>query len=233
MNSVQSRLALGSLFVAMALIVTSCAQAQAAAVPASSADPVVTVDFSSPAMDPSHWLLTIHPDGSGHFRSEAGTGQPNDKDRMDAPGVDRDVHLSPEFSAHVFQVAQRHNWFQQECESHLKVAFQGWKKLSYSGPEGQGSCTFNYSKDKDIADLGDYLVGVAETIREGARLELLLQHDRLGLDKETEYMVEAEKDGRLRQVGVIRDILERIEGDQDVMDRVHKRARILLQHAST
>ena len=71
-------------------------------------------------------------------------------------------------------------------------------------------------------------MGVSETIREGARLELLLQHDRLGLDQETEFMVDAVKDGRLRQIGVIRDILERLADDPEVMDRVRKRARVLL-----
>jgi hypothetical protein len=77
------------------------------------------------------------------------------------------------------------------------------------------------------------MVGVAETIREGARLELLLQHDPLGLDQETEYMVDAMKDGRLRQIGVIHDILERLAGDSAVMDRVRKRARQMLAHAGT
>jgi hypothetical protein len=227
MNRVPWKQAFACLLVA--LTAARWVQAQAA----SAADPVITVDFSSPAMDPPHWLLTVHPDGSGHFRSEAGANPPNDKDTMSAPGVDRDVQLTPSFTAHLFQVAKRHKWFQQDCDSHLKVAFQGWKKLSYSGPEGQGSCTFNYSKDKEIGDLGDALVGVAETIREGARLELLMQHDRLGLDKETEYMVDAAKDGRLREIGVIREILERLEGDQEVMERVHKRVRILLQLAAT
>jgi len=42
---------------------------------------------------------------------------------------------------------------------------------------------------------GESLVAVAAGILEGARLESLLQHDRLGLDKETEYLEEAAKDG--------------------------------------
>jgi hypothetical protein len=231
MNPVPPKPFLTCLIVTLVFTAGACAQPAPDAAP--STDPVVTVDFSSPAMDPSHWLMTIHPDGSGHFRSEARPGQPNEKEQLEAPGVDRDIHLSPDFAAHVFEVARHHNWFQQDCDSHYKVAFQGWKKLSYSGPDGQGSCTFNFSKEKDIADLGDALVSVAETIREGARLELLLQHDRLGLDRETEYMVEAAKDGRLRQICVIREILERLENDSEVMDRVHKRVRILLQHAST
>ena len=72
----------------------------------------------------------------------------------------------------------------------MKVAFQGWKTLTYTGPAGQGSCTFNYSRDKEIQALGDPSA-VAQTILEGARLEMLLQHDRLGLDKEMEYLTEA------------------------------------------
>jgi hypothetical protein len=192
------------------------------------ADPVVTVDFSNPGTNPAHWVLVLHPDGSGHFHSEHGVAPSNESQSMDVPDVDRDVRLSPDFAAHVFQVARGHHWFREDCDSHMKVAFQGWKKISYAGPEGQGSCTFNFSKDKDIAELGDTFVGVSETIREGARLELLLQHDRLGLDQETEFMVDAVKDGRLRQIGVIRDILERLADDPEVMDRVRKRARVLL-----
>ena len=152
---------------------------------------------------------------------------------MDAPDVDRPVQLGAEFAERVFQTAQRHHWFNEKCESHLKVAFQGWKKLSYSGPEGHGSCAFNYSKDKDIQALGDSLMGVAETLREGARLEMLLQHDRLGLDKEMEYLTEATKDGRMRQTCTIRGILERLEGDQEVLERVRKRAHALLEHPGT
>jgi hypothetical protein len=116
-----------------------------------------------------------------------------------------------------------------ECESHLKVAFQGRKKLSYAGPEGQGACTFNYSKDKGIQALGDSLVAVSSTILEGARLELLLQHDRLGLDKEMEYLTEAQGDGRVQQICTIRAILERLAEDPAVMERVRKRARSMLE----
>jgi hypothetical protein len=113
----------------------------------------------------------------------------------------------------------------------MKVAFQGWKKLSYQGPDGSGSCTFNYSKDKEVQGMGESLVAVAAGILEGARLESLLQHDRLGLDKETEYLEEAAKDGRVQQVLTIREILERVADDEGVMERVRKRARELLARA--
>ncbi|HUV68267.1 MAG TPA: hypothetical protein VMW15_01305 [Terracidiphilus sp.] len=206
---------------------TQAAQGQ----PRSAANSSVVVDFSNPALSPSHWTLTLHRDGSGHFHSEHGDQSQGGLQQMEAPDVDRSIHVSPEFAQRVFLIAQRHKWFNDKCESHLKVAFQGWKKLSYVGPEGQGACTFNYSQDKDIQALGDEIVAVAETVGEGARLEMLLQHDRLGLDREIEFACQAVQDGRMRQIGVIKPILERLAGDDEVLDRVRKQARILLAHA--
>ena len=147
--------------------------------------------------------------------------------------MDRDIHLSAQFAGRVFEVAQRHGWFNAACESHLKVAFQGWKTLTYTGPKGQGSCTFNYSKDKELQDLGDSLEAVSTTILEGARLELLLQHDRLGLDQEMGFLSDAAGDGRAQELCAIREILERLVQDDGVLERVRKQARSLLAQGST
>jgi hypothetical protein len=193
--------------------------------------PAFQVDYSNPSITPSHWTLTFSVDGSGHFRSERGGTPASDPPVMEAPNVDRDISLSGPFAAHVFQVAQSQIVLGRECESHMKVAFQGWKKIHYAGPEGEWSCEFNYSRDKQVQALGDSLVAVASTILEGARLETLLQHDRLGLDHETQFMLEASGDGRLLQLGAIRSILERLAADDQVMDRVRKRAKQLLARA--
>jgi len=91
-------------------------------------------------------------------------------------------------------------------------------------------CEFNYSKDKEIQALGNRF-GRSGTILEGARIEVLLRHDRLGLDSETEYMVEAVGDGRMQQIGVIREILQRLADDPTVMERARRRARVLLEGA--
>jgi hypothetical protein len=150
---------------------------------------------------------------------------------MQAADVDRDIHVAKGFAQRAFATAHQHQLFASGCESHLKVAFQGWKKISYKGMDGEGSCSFNYSKEKDIQGLGDSLVAVAAAIVEGARLETLLQHDRLGLDKETEFLVEAVGDGRVQQVCTIKGILQRLAEDPEVMDRVRKRAKLLLARA--
>lgn len=193
---------------------------------------VVRVDFSNPGVVPSNWTLTLHPDGSGHFHSERGSAPEQDPPAMEPPNIDRDVHVSERFAARVFQTVQDHTVRSGNCESHMKVAFQGWKKFTYSGPEGQWSCEFNYSRDRQVQELGDSLMAVSGSILEGARLEMLLQHDRLGLDKEMEFISDAAADGRLTQICTIRGILERLADDPEVMERVRKRAKTLLAKAA-
>jgi hypothetical protein len=192
----------------------------------------VRIEFSNPGLIPATWTLELHPDGSGHFRSERGSAPRPEMAWMEPPDLDQDVHVSAAFAAHVFETAAAAHYFQVDCESHAKVAFQGTKRLSYAGPDGNGACTFNYAKDKQIQDLGDALEATATTIIEGARLERLRQHDRLGLDQEMQSFAEMTTDGRATEVGTIRDELERIADDEALMDRVRRRARELLVKAS-
>jgi hypothetical protein len=189
------------------------------------------MDYSNPGLTPAHWILKLSPDGSGHFWSERGNAPMDASQGLETANLDRDIHVSAAFASRVFDTARQHKLSDAQCESRMKVAFQGWKKVSYKGPDGSGSCTFNYSKDKEIQWLGESLVAVAGTVVEGARLETLLQHDRLGLDKEMEYLTEAAGDGRVQQIGTIRSILERLADDPEVMERVRKRARVLLARA--
>jgi hypothetical protein len=195
--------------------------------PATQGAQVFRVDFSNPALTPSNWTMILHPDGSGHFHSVHGNAPPADME-MEPRDVDRDIHVSGEFAQRVFQEVHDHPQTSGGCESHMKVAFQGWKKLSYTGPDGGWSCEFNYSRDKQIQSLSESLMAVAGTILEGARLEMLLQHDRLGLDKEMEFISDAAGDGRLMQICAIKGILERLADDDEVMERVRKRAKVLL-----
>lgn len=194
------------------------------------ADPgrAVQIHYSNPGLIPSQWTLVVHPDGSAHFTSTRGSAPRERDSEIEPPNLDRDVQLNPAFARHVFQVAEQKKLFRKQCESHLNVAFQGTKTLTYMGPDGQGSCAFNYSKDADIQTLSDSLVSVATTLIEGARLEMLREHDPLGLDKETAALMDMAADGRAQQIGSIRDILQRLAGDDEVLERVRKRARELL-----
>ena len=188
---------------------------------------LVRLDFENDQLTPARWTLILAPDGSGHFHSEQGPRKVV-KPTQEIPDLDRDLSVQPEFASRIFAAAERTHGFQGECESHLKVAFQGWKTLRYEGPEATGSCRFNYAADKQIQALADDMVGTAASILEGARIERMLSYDRLGLDREMEFVAEATNDGRLRQLGAIRPILERLAGDEALLDRVRRRARQLL-----
>jgi hypothetical protein len=204
----------------------------AVAVPALAAsEPLVQVEYSNPGLIPAHWVLEVHPDGSAHFKSQRGNAARIEGQGIEPPDVDRDFQLSTRFADRIFAVAHKKKLFRMTCESQMKVAFQGMKRLSYEGPDGQGECQFNYSRDAEIQSLGEDLVSVANTMIEGARLQSLLLHDRLGLDRETEVLTESAADGRAQQIGSIRDILERLAGDDSVLERVRRRARALLDRA--
>jgi len=192
--------------------------------------PVFELDYTNAGLVPAHWVLEIHPDGTGHFRTQRGNVVATEE--IEPPDINRDIQVSAQFAEHVFQIADRKRLFHAGCESHLNVAFQGTKKFTVQGPAGEGSCEFNYSKDQDIQGLADSLMSVANTLIEGARLQTLLVHDRLGLDHETEVLVESAHDGRAQQIGSIRNILEQLEDDPQVLDRVKRRARLLLSKAN-
>jgi hypothetical protein len=189
---------------------------------------VFQIDFTNEQLVPSHWTLKFTADGSGQFDAEGGHPAKQDANTIWAGDVHRAVQLSAAFAEQVFATARMRRLFAFPCESHMKVAFQGLKRLSYSGPEGSGACEYNYSKDKEIEGLGNSLVGVEYTIMSGARMEKLLQHDRLGLDQELENLATAAHEGNAVEMGTIRETLTRIATDEQVMERARKKARLLL-----
>ena len=65
------------------------------------------------------------------------------------------------------------------------IADTGKKTLSYTGPDGHGSCTYNYSENKSVTQLTEmFLRRLPYTMDEGRKLEFLHRYDRLGLDAE-------------------------------------------------
>jgi hypothetical protein len=189
------------------------------------------MDFTDAQLTPAHWTLKLNPDGSGYFDAEGGNFADGGDKQIVAGDVHRPVQLSAEMTGRVFSTARAKKLFAYPCESHMKVAFQGTKRLSYSGPEGSGACEFNYSKDKEIEDLQNSLLGVETTILSGARMEKLLQHDRLGLDAELENLTTWVREGNAQEIGTIRETLNKIASDEEVMDRARRKARLLLTQA--
>ncbi|HEY9125911.1 MAG TPA: hypothetical protein VIM62_02235 [Acidobacteriaceae bacterium] len=192
----------------------------------------ISVEVTNPQIAPPRWKLIFDASGHGSFDADAdGVTQPG-RGIVVLGEIHEPVQLSAEFVARVFEIAHQRKLFAIPCESHMKVAFQGTKHFSYSGPDGSGSCEFNFAKDKSIQGLAESFMAVENTLLYGARLEKLLQHDRLGLDKEMEDLATAVHNGMAIELGIIRPTLTRIADDEQILERARRKARLLLAQAS-
>ena len=186
--------------------------------------------YENPKLQPPKYVLTVGEDGNGHFRSESGGPVPNDGESM--PAQDQSIHISKALREAMFATARKSKLFAIPCDDGAKnIAFQGTKTLQYEGPEGKGSCTYNWSKFAQIDRLTDQFEAMAATLEEGGKLQRQYEHGRLSLDSELEALDQMVRDGRAIEVENIAPILQTIAGDEAVLQRVQRRARALLQGA--
>jgi hypothetical protein len=188
--------------------------------------------YENPKLQPPKYVVTVGEDGSGHYRSEA--GGPTDGQSMASEPLDRPIHISKALRDTMFAAARKHKLFAFSCDDGGKnVAFQGAKTLEYEGPEGKGSCMYNWSKNAQIDKLTDQFEAVAATLDEGSKLQRQYEHGRLSLDSEMEILEQMVHDGRAIELENIAPILQTLAGDEAVLQRVQRRARAMLQGAKT
>ena len=188
--------------------------------------------YENPKLQPPKYVLTVNEDGSGHFRSEGQGPASNDPGSVPSEPQDRPIHISKAMREAMFVTARKNKLFAFACDDGAKnIAFQGTKTLQYEGPEGQGSCTYNWSKSAQIDKLTDQFEGIAATLDEGSKLERQYEHGRLSLDGELESLDQMVRDGRALELENIAPILQTLAGDEAVLQRVQRRARALLAQA--
>lgn len=179
-----------------------------------------TVD--DPQIQPRAYTLEINEDGSGTYAAT-----------YEAPSVqhvNRPIRIHGPLVSQLFQAARKDHFFASNCaDKHRRVAFTGKKTLAYAGPDGSGSCTFNYSRERDLNQITSALVAVGYTLQVGTRLRQEHRYDRLSLEDELEGLQEAVRDGRALDPENIAPELEAIANDHAVMDLARARARSLLE----
>src|SRR5277367_5047027 len=107
--------------------------------------------FENPKLQPANYVIDINEDGTGHFHSEPGSAATPDAESIAAQAVNTDIQIGEPWRSTLFKTARAHNYFNVACEStKSKVAFTGKKALHYTGPEGDGSCTFTWSRDQQL-----------------------------------------------------------------------------------
>jgi hypothetical protein len=188
--------------------------------------------YENPKLQPPKYVITVGEDGNGHYRSEA--GGPADGQSMSPEPLDRPIHISKALRDAMFTAARKNKLFAVSCDDGGKnIAFQGTKTLEYEGPEGKGSCMYNWSKNAQIDKLTDQFEAMAATLDEGSKLQRQYEHGRLSLDSEMEMLDQMVHDGRAIELENIAPLLQTLAGDEAVLQRVQRRARAMLQGART
>jgi hypothetical protein len=195
----------------------------------------VSFQFDRTGLPVPRFTLRIREDGTGTYQADQAE-QPATANSMRgqaAQHIDRPINLSRETVAKIFKAARALNYFNIECASKAKnIADTGKKTLSYTGTDGSGSCTYNYSENKSVATLTDAFLAIAYTMDEGRRLEFLHRYDRLGLDAEMISLKQELEAGRALELGTIAPVLAALADDTAVIQRVRLRAQKMLEQVA-
>lgn len=189
---------------------------------------VITFSVSNPKVEPAQYTLEIREDGSGVYEA---TYTAQGQDTAAAP-VNRPIQVHDPVLKQIFAAARHSHFFAAGCElPHDRVAFTGKKTLAYSGADGKGSCTFNYSKEKAINEAAASLVAVATTLAMGDDLAREHKYDPLSLDGDLAALQSSVAARQALEVENITPLLQSIASDNAVMNRARARAEKLLREA--
>jgi len=196
----------------------------------------VSFQFERAGLPVPRYMLEVHEDGTGRYKADESASVPSQSSSaaqyMGGKHIDRPITLSPGTVAKIFKQARALDHFNIACDSKAKnIANTGKKTLTYVGPDGQGSCVYNYSDNKSVAALSDMFLAIAFTMDEGRRLEFFHRYDRLGLDAEMTALAHEADEGRALEMGTIAPTLASIEGDTALIQRVRLKAGKLLEQA--
>jgi hypothetical protein len=188
----------------------------------------ISFTYENPKLEPHKYVLVVGEDGSGNYHSQS-NGSSADGLNMSADSLDRPIHVSKAVRESMFATARKNKFFAKGCDDGGKnIAFQGTKTLAYEGPDGQGSCIYNWSKNNQIGKLTDQFEAIATTLDEGSKLQRQYEHGRLSLDSEMEILEQMVSEERAIEIENIAPILKTLSGDEAVLQRVQRRARALL-----
>jgi len=190
----------------------------------------VSFAFERPGVAVPKFILRIGEDGTGSYKGEeAPPLSPYPGVSSPTEPIDRGLALSSPTAHKIFMLARSLHYFNVACASKAKnIADTGKKTLFYKGPDGEGSCTYNYSENKSVNQLTEIFQGIASTMDEGRRLDHLHRYDRLGLDAAIGQLTQEIADGHALELGTIQTTLRSIADDTAVIERVRTRANSLL-----
>lgn len=178
-------------------------------------------------LQPRAYTIEINEDGSGSYAATYASSVAGDPAVQE---VKQAIRIQGPLISRLFQTARKSHFFPSNCaDKRRRVAFTGKKTLAYSGPDGSGSCTFNYSRERELNQISAALVAVGYTLQMGKRLKQEHRYNRLALEDELESLQEAVDQGHALEPENIAPELEAIANDGAVMNLARARARSLLE----
>jgi len=178
----------------------------------------VTFKFERAGLPVPRYVLTVDDSGSGQYKATDG-----------AQDIERTFTIANATTAKIFALLRGMRIEDKVCASKAKnIADTGAKTLIYGADGLTATCSYNYSENKDVAQLTEMFEGVAETLDEGRKLETLHRFDRLALDAEMKSYSEEVAAGRALEPGTIAECLRSIADDPEVIQRVRTQAARLL-----
>ncbi len=234
------RLGIASILMPMLVLATLQAHSQQGAAGSSAAakpgsQPTVTYQFDRTGLPVPRFTLVVREDGTGTYHAEEVERRSADSvvQQVSLKEVDRPLTVSAETTAKIFATARALNYFNLFCGTKAKnIADTGKKTLTYAGADGAGSCQYNYSDDKSVTALTEIFYAIAYTMDVGRRLDFERRFDRLGLDAELISLEKSVTEKNAMELGTIAPTLQRIAGDNEVMQRVRIRATKLLEQSA-
>ena len=191
---------------------------------------MVSFAFERPGLQVPKFTMHIGEDGLGSYQGEEAppTSPYPGVSSLTAP-IDRSFSISAATAHKIFALAHDLHNFNTACASKARnIADTGKKTLLYKGPDGEGSCTYNYSENKSVSQLTEIFLGISATMDTGRELDHLHRYDRLGLDAALASLAQQVSQGHALELGTIEATLRSIAADTDVMQRARTRADALL-----
>jgi hypothetical protein len=202
--------------------------------------PVIRFTLDFPTSDPTHYEISVSPDGHGHYSSKYRTEDAASATASQNAGVDHDATelyetefvASSATAAHIFDVARQAHYFAGKVDSGNKhLAFTGAKTIAYDAPGQSAKATFNYSSDPAVQDLTDTFQDMSACLEFGRRLEYDFRFQKLAMEEELKNLEDEVNEGRLKQMFVIAPVLQKIEDDPAAMKVSRARAQRILAKA--
>ena len=197
---------------------------------------VLTFHFERIGLPVPLFTLTVNADGTGTYVASVAPTPSRyatiSQETLPNTPVQAPITLTPVATGRLFdQLRATHHL--KSCSSKAKnIADSGTKVITYTGPDGDASCTFNYSEDKQVAAMTATFQAIATTLDLGRSLDTAHRFDRLGLDQQMTILVSAVKDGRAVELGNIAPTLRSLADDQQVLERVRTTAAKLLEQST-